>query len=59
MISSSVLDFDLGSPGIVGQGANDLLIVHGNVNINGMFNINPLSHYGPGTYTLSCWLMAT
>ncbi len=52
MMGSSVLDFDLGPAGVVGQGANDLLVAHGNVNFNGILNLNPLPNFGAGTYTL-------
>ena len=52
MMPSSTLDLDLGPPGIVGQGVNDLLVAHGDVNFNGILNLNYLQDFGEGTYTL-------
>jgi hypothetical protein len=52
MTAGSTLDFDLDRPGVAGQGINDLLAVQGGVVLDGRLTINPLSHFGPGTYTL-------
>jgi T5SS/PEP-CTERM-associated repeat protein len=49
---SSLLDYDLGLPGCVGGGTNDLLIVNGNLTLDGILNVNGLSGFGTGTYTL-------
>lgn len=45
-------DFELGTPGIVGSGINDLINVDGNLILNGTFNILPVTGFGAGTYRL-------
>ena len=52
MFPSSVLDYDLGPPGIAGQGVIDLVAVAGDVTVDGVLNINTLSGFGPGSYPL-------
>jgi hypothetical protein len=49
----AVLSFDLATPGVAGGGVNDLIqIQNGALTLDGILNVNPLSGFGIGTYTL-------
>jgi autotransporter-associated beta strand protein len=51
--SGSFLNYQLGTPGTVGGGVNDLTIVNGNLTLGGAaLNITGLSGFGVGTYRL-------
>nr|WP_310523649.1 autotransporter-associated beta strand repeat-containing protein [Polymorphobacter sp.] len=50
--SSSLLNFDLGTPNVVGGPDNDLIIVSGNLNLGGSLNILGGGSFGIGTYRL-------
>jgi fibronectin-binding autotransporter adhesin len=50
--SLSLLDYELGPPGVVGGGTNDLFVINGNLTLDGILNVTPLSGFGTGTYTL-------
>ncbi|MEP9375100.1 autotransporter domain-containing protein [Aquabacter sp. CN5-332] len=49
---ASQLNFELGTPGIVGSGVNDLVIVNGALTLDGILNVAAQPGFGPGTYTL-------
>lgn len=49
---SSLLDYELGPAGIVGGGTNDLLVINGNLTLDGLLNVTSLGGFGTGTYTL-------
>lgn len=49
---TAFLDFQLGTPGIVGGGVNDLINVNGNLVLGGLLNIEALSGFGAGGYRL-------
>ncbi|WP_181832519.1 autotransporter-associated beta strand repeat-containing protein [Bosea caraganae] len=50
--ASSQLAYELGTPGVVGGGVNDLIVVDGNLTLDGLLNITPQSGFGTGTYRL-------
>lgn len=50
--SGSILDFQLGTPGVVGMNVNDLISVTGNLNLDGTLNISNVGGFGVGTYRL-------
>jgi autotransporter-associated beta strand protein len=49
---TSILSFDLGEPGTVGAGVNDLVKVEGNLLLDGTLNIADTGGLSPGLYTL-------
>lgn len=55
LLDASVLDFELGPPGIVGGGVNDLIDVAGDLHVDDgtvTLDVTPLAGFGLGTYTL-------
>ncbi|MEZ0387910.1 MAG: autotransporter-associated beta strand repeat-containing protein, partial [Verrucomicrobium sp.] len=52
MRPDTVLEFDLGTPGVVGSGINDLLEVTGNLTLDGLLNITDAGGFDLGTYRL-------
>ncbi len=50
--NGSNLNFDLGEPGIIGGGVNDLLSVRGALELDGRLNVDALGGFGEGTYRL-------
>jgi T5SS/PEP-CTERM-associated repeat protein len=52
MGTGSALDYDLGAPGTIGGGVNDLLVVNGNITLNGTLNIANAGGFAAGTYRL-------
>ena len=50
--NASLLNYDLGTPGVIGSGANDLTIVTGNLALDGILNTTALAGFGPGAYRL-------
>ena len=52
LASGSFLNFDLDTPGIVGGGVNDLIIVSGSLTLDGTLIVNPLGGFGAGTYRI-------
>lgn len=50
--SGSRLDFELGQPGVVGAGVNDLINVNGNLVLAGTLNITDAGGFGAGVYRL-------
>jgi fibronectin-binding autotransporter adhesin len=50
--NASLLDYDLGTPGVIGLGVNDLTIVRGNLTLDGILNTTALAGFGPGGYRL-------
>ena len=48
----AVLDYDLGAPGTIGGGINDLLVVNGNLALAGTLNIANAGGFAAGTYRL-------
>lgn len=49
---SSLLAFELGQPGIAGGTANDLIVVNGDLILDGVLHVTPEALFGEGTYTL-------
>jgi fibronectin-binding autotransporter adhesin len=48
----AILNFELGAPGIIGGGVNDLIEVTGNLTLDGLVNIADAGGFGPGSYRL-------
>ncbi|RWL80065.1 MAG: autotransporter outer membrane beta-barrel domain-containing protein, partial [Mesorhizobium sp.] len=46
------LDYELGVPGTVGNGVNDLIVVNGDLTLDGTLNITDVGGFGPGVYRL-------
>ena len=46
------MDYELGVPGTVGGGVNDLTMVNGQLTLGGTLNLTALPGFGPGTYEL-------
>ncbi len=53
LASGSFLNFDLDTPGVVGGGVNDLIIVSNNLTLDGTLNVNPLAGFAAGTYRIA------
>jgi len=49
---STVLNFNLGAPGTTGTNVNDLINITGDLSLDGTLNVNNLSGFGVGVYTL-------
>jgi CHU_C Type IX secretion signal domain/HYR domain/Immunoglobulin domain/Bacterial Ig-like domain len=49
---TSVLNYELDTPGVVGAGVNDLIDVTGDVTLDGILDVTALAGFGPGTYRL-------
>jgi fibronectin-binding autotransporter adhesin len=55
LLDGSILDFELGTPGVVGSGVNDLIHVTGDLDVDDgtvVVDVTSLSGFGLGTYTL-------
>ena len=50
--NASLLNYDLGTPGVIGSQVNDLTIVRGNLTLDGILNTTALGGFGPGAYRL-------
>ena len=50
--AGSVSSFELGTPGVIGGGVNDLVAVTGNLTLAGSLNITDLGGFGAGVYRL-------
>jgi outer membrane autotransporter protein len=50
--NASLLNYELGTPGVIGSGTNDLTIVTGNLTLDGSLNTTALAGFGPGAYRL-------
>lgn len=50
--NTSVLAFELGTPGIVGSGVNDLIEVDGNLTLDGVLDVTALTGFGSGAFRL-------
>jgi fibronectin-binding autotransporter adhesin len=48
----SILNYELGTPNVVGVGVNDLIVVNGNLTLAGTLNVTALSGFGLGVYRL-------
>ncbi len=48
----SILEFDLGAPGTVGGGINDLIMTDGDLTLDGQLNISDTGEFAASTYTL-------
>ncbi|BCM21200.1 beta strand repeat-containing protein [Mesorhizobium sp. J8] len=46
------LDYELGIPGTIGNGVNDLIEVNGDLTLDGTLNITDVGGFGPGVYRL-------
>ncbi|MDF3128428.1 autotransporter-associated beta strand repeat-containing protein [Kiritimatiellaeota bacterium B1221] len=49
---NSQLDFELDTPGVVGGGINDLIVVNGDLQLDGVLNLSDLGSFGVGVYRL-------
>ncbi len=49
---STMLDFNLGTPGTIGGGINDLITITGSLSLDGTLNVTGLTGFAAGTYTL-------
>lgn len=49
---TSLLNWHLGAPGIIGSGVNDLVNVNGNLILDGTLNVSDAGGFGPGSYRL-------
>ena len=49
---STTLDFNLGTPGTIGGGINDLIDITGSLSLDGTLNVTGLTGFSAGTYTL-------
>lgn len=52
MQSDTVLDFDLGTPGVIGNNVNDFLEVTGDLTLDGLLNITDAGGFDLGIYRL-------
>ena len=52
LVSGSILNYELDTPGVVGGGVNDLIIVTGNLTLAGTLNVAGLGGFGLGMYRL-------
>ncbi|MCM3879179.1 MAG: autotransporter-associated beta strand repeat-containing protein, partial [Vicinamibacterales bacterium] len=52
LLPGSILDYELATAGVVGSGINDLVIVTGDLTLDGTLNVSGLSGFGVGTYRL-------
>jgi autotransporter-associated beta strand protein len=50
--NTSRVNYDLGTPGVIGSGVNDLTVVRGNLTLDGVLNTTALAGFGPGSYRL-------
>ena len=50
--SGSILDYQLGTPNVVGGGVNDLVIINGNLTLAGTLNVSNAGGFGSGLYRL-------
>jgi fibronectin-binding autotransporter adhesin len=50
--ATSILNFELSTPNVVGSGLNDLIVVNGDLTLDGTLNILDLAGFGTGTYRL-------
>jgi outer membrane autotransporter protein len=50
--NTSLLNYELGTPGVIGSGLNDLTIVNGDLALDGILNTTALAGFGPGAYRL-------
>ncbi len=50
--SGSALDYELNTPFVVGSGVNDLVVVTGNLTLDGTLNVTDVGSFGAGAYTL-------
>jgi outer membrane autotransporter protein len=50
--SGSVLNYQLGTPNVVGNGVNDLVTVNGNLTLAGTLNVTNVGGFGQGVYRL-------
>ncbi|MEZ2329159.1 beta strand repeat-containing protein [Mesorhizobium sp. RCC_202] len=46
------LDYELGVAGTVGNGVNDLIVVNGDLTLDGTLNVTDVGGFGPGVYRL-------
>jgi hypothetical protein len=49
---STTLNYNLGSIGTTGHNVNDFIDITGNLSLDGTLNVNALTGFGAGTYTL-------
>ena len=50
--NSTTLNFNLGAPGTIGGGINDLITITGNLSLDGTLNVNALTGFSMGVYRL-------
>lgn len=59
MQPGAVLEYELGAPGTIGGGVNDLIVVNGAATLNGTVNVTALPGFDAGTYTLMQYASVT
>jgi fibronectin-binding autotransporter adhesin len=52
LASGAVLNYELATAGVAGSGINDLIVVTGDLTLDGTLNVAGLSGFGVGTYRL-------
>jgi fibronectin-binding autotransporter adhesin len=50
--NASLLNYELGTPGVINSGINDLTVVGGNLTLDGILSTTALADFGPGAYRL-------
>ena len=50
--NTSLLNYDLDTPGVINSGVNDLTVVNGDLTLDGKLNTTALPGFGPGAYRL-------
>jgi fibronectin-binding autotransporter adhesin len=52
LLEGSILDYELATPGVIGGGVNDLIVVANDLTLNGTLDATGLPGFGLGTYRL-------
>ena len=52
LLAGAILDYELATPGVVGGGVNDLVVVTNDLTLDGTLNVTGLPGFGSGSYRL-------
>ena len=52
LLEGAILDYELATPGVIGGGVNDLVVVTNDLTLDGTLNVTGLSGFGSGNYRL-------
>ena len=52
LVGGSILDFELGTPDVVGGATNDLIVVTGDLTLDGLLSVTAGAGFGTGVYRL-------